>query len=237
MIRLIFVAIFLLLFFIASILLFLIEWIIGKFNMDLRDRSSLAIVQWALRTILFLSGTRVTVTGMDNIPKDKAVLYVGNHTSYFDIVVGYTLVQGLTGFVSKKEMEKFPFINQWMRFLHCLFLDRSNIREGLKTILEGVELVKSGISVWIFPEGTRSKTGEMLPFKEGSLKIAQKTGCPIIPIGFKNTADIFENHFPFIKKTHVYINIGSPINVGELSKDEKKFLGTYTQQKVAELIR
>lgn len=89
-----------------------------------------------------------------------------------------------------------------MKNLYCLFLDRDNMREGLKTILQAIDYVKNGISICIFPEGTRNNGEElsMLPFRDGALKIAEKTGCAIIPISMNNTADIFEAHFPRVKK-------------------------------------
>ena len=78
-----------------------------------------------------------------------------------------------------------------MKNLHCLFLDRKDIKQGLKTILEGIEKVKSGISICIFPEGTRNKVNDtFLPFHEGSFKIAEKSGCPIIPMSIYNSAAI-----------------------------------------------
>ena len=88
-----------------------------------------------------------------------------------------------TGYVAKREMLRYPLRNVWMYFLHCLFLDRSDLKKGLKTILEGVEKVKSGISICIFPEGTRNDTDQdFLPFHEGSFKIAEKATAPIVPI-------------------------------------------------------
>jgi 1-acyl-sn-glycerol-3-phosphate acyltransferase len=118
-----------------------------------------------------------------------------------------------------------------MRNLHCLFLDRQNIREGLKTILKGVELVKSGISVCIFPEGTRNKAADtFLPFHEGSLKIAEKGKVPIIPMTIVNSAGIFEDHFPKIKKATVVIEYGDPIYIDSLPKEERKNLGSRVQQ-------
>ena len=79
-------------------------------------------------------------------------------------------------------MLRYWLLRDWMKALYCLFLDRKDIKAGLKTILQGIEYIKRGISICIFPEGTRNRTDEMLPFKEGSMKIAEKTGCPIIPM-------------------------------------------------------
>lgn len=235
MIRFIFVASFVVLFLIFSIPLLIVEWIIGKFNMDVKSRSSLAIVNWAFRCVIALAGTKMTVIGEENIPKDTAVVYVGNHRSYFDIVLTYTRVPRLTGYIAKKEMLKIPLLSHWMKNLHCLFLDRKDIKAGLKTILEGIEKAKSGISICIFPEGTRNKVPHtFLPFHEGSFKIAEKSGCPIIPMTILNTGAIWEDHSPKVRKAHVVIEYGKPIYMNELEKEDRKFIGTYVQNIIKE---
>ena len=235
MIRLIFVLLFVFLFLILSMPLMLAEWIIGKCSPSLRDRSSLAIVNWAFRCVIFLSGTRVIVKGEENVPKDTAVLYVGNHRSYYDIILTYVRVPRPTGYVAKLEMLRYPLLNVWMHFLHCLFLDRNDLKKGLKTILKGVEKVKSGISICIFPEGTRNSTDQdFLPFHEGSFKIAEKAGAPIVPITMSGTNAIFEDHLPRIKKQSVIIEYGKPIHIQELDRETRKNLSGYVQKIMAE---
>lgn len=231
MIRFILVAGFVVLFLILSIPLMLIEWIIGKFNMDVKNRSSLAIVNWAFRVCLFLAGTKVTVVGEENVPTDQPVLYVANHRSFFDILITYIRVPRPTGYIAKGEMARVPLLNIWMRNLHCLFLDRSDIKKGLQTILSAVDKIKSGISICVFPEGTRNKTEEtFLPFHDGSFKVASRGKCLIVPMTLNNTSAIFEDHFPKIKKTHVILEYGTPINMEELDKEDKKRIGEYVQK-------
>lgn len=235
MLRLIIVATFVILFLICSIPLFFIEWLIGKWKPDVKSRSSLAIVNWAFRVVAFLSGTKVITVGEKNVPKDKAVLYVGNHRSFYDIILTYPKVPRPTGYVAKKEMLKVPLLSVWMKYLHCLFLDRDNIKEGLKTILQAIEMVKSGISVCIFPEGTRNKTADtFLPFHDGSFKIAEKSGAPIIPMTIVNSAAVFEDHFPKIKKATVVIEYGKPIYLNEMSREEKKMIGSTVKAVIEE---
>ena len=125
-----------------------------------------------------------------------------------------------------------------MRLLCCLFLDRKDPRAGMKTILQAIEYIKQGISIFIFPEGTRNKGEELtlLPFKEGSFKIATKTGCPIVPVSINNSAEIFENHMPRLKKTHVIIEYGTPIYPVELTREELKTLGVTCQQIIQDTI-
>lgn len=203
------------------------------------EEESTQMVRNIFEKLLKMAGVTVEVRGYENIPQDRPVLYVGNHRSYFDILVGYTTVPGLMGFVAKKEMEKIPLLSKWMLNVNCLFLDRNNIKEGLKTILAGIEKVRRGVSVWIFPEGTRNKNeqlSDLLPFKEGSLKIAEKSGCPVVPVAIKGTAEVFEKHIPLICPSHVVIEFGEPFIVKELDPENRKFVGAYTREKIAEML-
>lgn len=239
MIRFILVAATVVLFLIFSIPVMVFEWLIGRKNRDLRDVQSLAVIQWIFRMILRMAGVRITVKGRENIPADRAVLYVGNHRSYFDILAGYVTVPGLIGFVAKKEMERYPLLSTWMRYVNCLFLDRKNLKEGLKTILSGIDQVKRGVSVWIFPEGTRNgqeNPMDLLPFKEGSLKIAEKSGCPVVPVAMTGTAEIFEQHFPYIRPSQVTIEFGKPFVPRELEPDFKKFPGAYAEKQIKAML-
>ena len=213
---------------------------LGRKDHHRMEVESLAIVQKVFRGCLRIARTTVTVRGLENIPKDQAVLYVGNHRSYFDILVGYTTVPTLLGFVAKKEMRRYPLLAQWMENVNCLFLDRENPKEGLKTILQGIEYVKRGVSVWIFPEGTRNRNEDpldLLPFKEGSLKIAEKSGCPVVPVALTGTADVFERHLPFIYPAHVTIEFGKPFIVKELEPEQRKFAGAYTRSVIIAMLK
>ena len=235
MIRLILIAIFLFLFLVFTIPVMFVEWIIGKFNPSVKDRSCKAIVDWGFRCVIFIAGTKVIVRGKENIPTDTAVLYVGNHRSYFDVVLTLNSFPGTTGYVAKAEMRRYPLLNIWMKNIHCLFLNRDNIKEGMKTILEGIENVKNGISLVIFPEGTRNKTPDtFLPFHVGSFKIAEKGGVPIVPMTIVNSADVFEDHLPKVKKTTVVIEFEKPVIIGELDKETKKGLSDHVSNLISD---
>ena len=99
--------------------------------------------------------------------------------------------------------------------------------------------MKNGISIFIFPEGTRNKGEELsvLPFHDGSFKIAEKTGCPVIPVSINNSVQIFEAHFPIIRKTHVVLEYGEPIYPNTLDKEAKKQLGTYCHDLIEATIK
>ena len=239
MIRFILVILTAFLYLILSIPVLLVLLLIRKKKPEVCDKVSRSLIRWIFRVILFFSGTKITVKGQENIPKDRAVLYIGNHRSYFDIVMTYVRVPRTTGYISKVEFLKIPLLSNWMKNLHCLFLDRSDLKAGMKTFLAAIEEIKNGVSICIFPEGTRNNGEElsMLPFRDGALKIAEKTGCAIIPISMNNTADIFEAHFPRVKKVHVVIEYGKPIYPKELDKETRKHLGIYCHDLIQDTIK
>ena len=235
MIRSIFAVLFVAIFLILSLPIQGVLLIVGKFNPWAKKTVSLAIVSWAFNVVLFLSGVKRTVIGEENVPKDKAVLYVGNHRSIFDIVIAYPRVPRPTGFIAKKEILRVPLLNIWMIYMDCLFLDRSDIRKGMEMILTAIDKVKNGISIFIYPEGTRNKTDLPLgEFKKGSFKIAQKTDCPIVPVVINRSDEIFEKHLPFIKSTPVTIEYCKPIIMSELPKEDQKNIDQYVKKIVEE---
>ncbi len=231
MIRSVLVVLFVTVFLIVSLPIQGILWIVGKFNPWAKKRVSLSIVSWAFNVVIFLSGIKRTVIGEENVPKDTAVLYVGNHRSIFDVVLCYPRVPNPTGFISKKEILKVPLLNIWMIYMDCLFLDRSDMRKGLEMVLSAIDKVKNGISIFIYPEGTRNKTDKPLgEFHKGSFKIAQKSGCPIVPVVVNHSDEIFEQHLPFIKSTKVTIEYCKPIYISTLSKEDQRNIDNYVKE-------
>lgn len=199
--------------------------IIGKFSQSAKDKISHFMVTRTLKLFVFISGAEVEIRGFENIPKDQPVLFVGNHRSFFDIIISYSIHPPYMGFVAKKELKKIPLLAPWMHNMHCLFLDRSDPKEGIKMIQQGVENLKNGISMYIFPEGTRAhRDDEMKEFKAGSIKMAEKAKVPIIPVAINNTSAIWEDQTPKIRKAHVIIEYCEPIETANLDKEKKKTL-------------
>ncbi len=233
MVRLILVFLFIVLFLLISLPVQLILWLIGRIKPDIQDQVSLRIVTAGFRGILFLSGTKVTIRGEDKIPTGEGVLFVGNHRSYFDIVLLYANAKALTGFIAKKQTRMIPVFSIWMRFLHCLFLDRNDLQQGLATINKAIELVKRGVNIVIFPEGTRNKTDDiLLPFHRGSFRIAQKSGCRIVPVTLIHTDEIYEKHRPFIRRAAVTVIYGDPIDTSTMEPRARKLV----DERVREII-
>jgi len=204
-----------------------------------RDALVLSIVGGKLRQILKICKVELSVDGLDRIPEKEAVLFIGNHRSYFDIVVAYSILPRPTGFISKKEIAKIPNIELWMRELHCLFLDRENLKQNLQVIIEAIKQVKAGISMWIYPEGTRTRGESELDlgeFKAGSFKIAEKSGCKIVPVAMINTRRIMEEDFPRLHSAKVYVQFGKPIDLAELSEEDRKNIAEYTRERIREML-
>ena len=232
MIRFILVCIVVIGYLILSIPILLVEWIIGRFSPEKKDISSLRIIQAVFRFILKITGAKITVIGEENVPKDTPVLYIGNHRSYFDILLTYSRCPIRTGYIAKKEMEKIPLLSTWMRYLHCLFLDRKDIKQGLKTILTAVDKVKSGISICIFPEGTRSRGDQMRQFQSGGLRLATKSEVPVVPLVINGSYRVMEAHGFWIHPAKVYLTILPPVFVAEMSREEKKQFPIFLHDKI-----
>ena len=237
--RSLFVVLFLALFLILGLPYMGIEYLLSKKNPHASALRQLRAVQWAFRIVLRLAGVKATIIGEENVPTDEPVLYIGNHRSYFDVVLTYSRCPRETGYISKDTMKKVPLLGLYMTRLHCLFLDRENVRQGMKVILTAIDYIKDGISICIFPEGTRNKDRDpesLLPFKEGSFKIATKTGCKIVPMALIGTDDILENHFPWIRSRKVTLIYGKPIDPTLMSKAEQKQLGAHVQEVIHQMI-
>lgn len=240
MVRAFFGVLFVILYCIISLPLLIILTIVRKFKPLAAEMFMLRVVQGAFRILLFICGTKVTVIGQDNIPKDEAVLFVGNHQSFFDTIISYTHMKARCGYVAKDNLEHIPLLSWNMKFLFCLFLDRNDLKKGLEVIQKAIEYIKGGISVFIFPEGTRNDTGDdtaLADFHKGSFKVAQRTGCKIIPVSFNNTAAIFEGQFPRVVARRVVVEYGTPIAYGDLSKEEQRHIHEYFHDIILEMLK
>ncbi|MBM7614907.1 lysophospholipid acyltransferase family protein [Alkaliphilus hydrothermalis] len=173
--------------------------------------------KWA-KTMVSLTGGTVEVIGLENIPQDGAVLFASNHQGNFDIPLLLSSISKPIGFVAKVELERLPFINTWMKLLECVFIDRKDMRQSLRTISTATEILKSGQSMVIFPEGTRSKGKEMQPFKPGSLRLAQKAGTPVVPVTISGSYRLMEGNNNRIKPAHVKIIFAPPVDPQAIDK-------------------
>lgn len=176
---------------------------------------------WA-KTLVELTDTKVNIIGEDNIPKDEAVLFVSNHQGNFDIPILLGFINKPKAFVAKEELRKLPLLRTWMEYMNCIFLNRSNNRESIKAIKQGINNLKQGYSMVIFPEGTRSKDGNLGEFKPGALKLATKSKCRIVPVTINGSKNIMTKGSFIIKPAEVEVIISKPMEIEEgMDKDTK----------------
>jgi len=187
---------------------------------EVEEYKSKVVKDWASNVLNYV-GAKVNIVGKENIPKG-ACLYVANHQGFFDIPIVVETVGNSIGFIAKKELLKFKVLTYWMTQMHCIFIDRSNVRESIKAINEGIENLKNGHSMVIFPEGTRSKGPSIGEFKKGSLKLALKSGVPIVPIAIDGSYKLREgNEKSRIKPAEVKVTICKPIYTENLSREDQ----------------
>lgn len=240
MIRGILAILFVLIFLTVSLILIPIAYLIGLFDRHARDVYAQSLVAWGFRVIGVIVGAKVTEKGREKLPRGEAALYVANHRSIFDIVLLDARMPAPTAIVAKKEIKKYLVLSWWMILRNCKFLDRDDIKQNLKIILECIDDAKKGQTILIYPEGTRSKAEselDMGPFKEGSMKIALKSGVKVVPVAIHGTRELFEKHLPFIRPGKVTITYGDPIDPGTLDKEQQKHLGEICRERILEMLK
>lgn len=166
------------------------------------------------------SGAQIEVSGDENIPDDIPVVFMSNHQGDFDIAIFMSMIKKPKGYMSKIEMSKVPILRKWMEYMHCVFMERGNARKALEAINKGIDVLRSGHSLVIFPEGTRSKGTEMGKFKAGSLKLAIKAEVPIVPVTIDGSYRLMEANNGKIKPSKVRLIIHPMVETKGLSKEE-----------------
>jgi 1-acyl-sn-glycerol-3-phosphate acyltransferase len=180
-------------------------------NIAGRDACAHAIARrWAQKG-LAMNGSSIHVSGIENVPQTGGLLFVANHQSNFDIPILVGHVPRDKGFIAKLELLKVPSFGRWMKYIGCIFIDRTDARQSLDSINEAAERIKAGHSLVIFPEGTRSADGTVGTFKAGSLRLAMKSGVPIVPVTISGSKDIMPKGSSIIKSASVKVIISPPM--------------------------
>jgi len=171
------------------------------------------------RILIGLAGIRVEVRGMENIPRGVPVVLLSNHQGAFDIPALQAFLPLQFRWVAKKSLFKIPIIGWSMSLANYIPIERENPQEAMKSMEEASVRIKNGTSVLVFPEGTRSETGALLPFKRGAFMLATKSGAAIVPVAIKGTSAIMKKGGFLIRPSRVTIAVGKPILPQE--SDEK----------------
>jgi len=199
---------------------------------DHRGNLQLLLGRLWSRIILLITGVRVNVKGLENLKPDLPCIFAANHQSLYDIPVLMGNLPVQFRFIAKESLFKIPVFGWSMRLMKFISLDRGSREDALKRIREAIQRIKCGTSVLIFPEGTRSPDGKLLPFRKGAFLLANKTRSPIIPIVVKGTKDILPKGKLSLRSGSVELTICPPIFPDDYKESGKDALSERVHQEL-----
>jgi len=175
---------------------------------------------WA-HDILKAAGTPVIAEGLDRIPRDQPIMYVSNHSSMFDIWALFATLPGSVRFVAKRELFRIPLLGPAMRAAGHIPIDRTARKSAFAAYDEATRLIQLGISPVVFAEGTRSPTGELLPFKNAPFGLAIAAQVPIVPLYVHNTFEILPKGARRLRPRPIRLLVGTPIQTAGLTLEDR----------------
>lgn len=189
--------------------------------------------------LLRLIDLRYRVVGQEHLALEPGRPYIvmTNHASHYDIPVSFMAIPGSMRMLAKKELYAIPLFGTAMRAAEFLEVDRRNQEQARKDLLKAREKMESGIMLWIAPEGTRSRTGELMPFKKGGFHLALQTGATIIPVGIRGILSVLPPDSTDINlHQDVEVHIGAPIDASVYGVDQRQELVARVEASLRELI-
>lgn len=172
-------------------------------------------VFWS-RSIIRLLLVPITVTGQENIRKGQSYVFVSNHQSFLDVFAIYGWLPANFKWLMKKELRRIPFVGFACKVAGHIFVDRANPVAALRSIKEIEAELQNGVSTVIFPEGTRTKTGEMGRFKRGAFQVALDLHLPVVPISLTGFYEAMPRDTYYVRsRAHLRMHIGKPIDLSD----------------------
>ncbi len=189
---------------------------------------------WA-RSALWAAGIKYRVVGLEHLPKDRPVVIASNHQSWFDIFLLAAVLPISVRFVAKKELKRVPLLGRAMRQAGHIYIDRQDRRAAFEAYQEAARVIRSGLSAVVFPEGTRSRTGELLPFKKGPFVLAIAAQVPIVPAYCAGTFDLLPKGSFRLRPRPVALLFGPPIETMGMSYEDRERLMQLTRNAIEQL--
>ena len=181
---------------------------------------------------LWLCGIRFKVAGAEHLPLDRAAVYCSNHESNVDPPILFTALHPRMHILYKHEIDQIPVLARAFRMGGFIPIDRRNKESAMRSIEKGAASIRSGNSFLIFPEGTRSRTKEMLPFKKGGFVMAIKAGAPIVPVAISGGRDAMQRGSKVIKPVTISIRVGQPIETADVDLDDRDELIARVRERI-----
>ncbi len=176
------------------------------------------------RDLLAAAGTKVRAEGLERIPRDQPVVYASNHSSMFDIWALAATLPGSVRFVAKEELTRVPLLGPGMLAAGHISIDRGRKKQAFEAYARAAQTIRSGFSAVVFPEGTRSRTGELLPFKNAPFGLAIAAQVPLVPVYVHNTFEILPKGGFRLHPRPILIRIGEPIPTEGLTPQDRERL-------------
>jgi len=189
-----------------------------------------------VRLGLALSGIRYRVIGAEHLSNDRAIVYCANHQSNIDPPVLFTGLHAQMHILYKSELNAVPVLGRVFRLGGFIPVDRGNREAALRSIEAGAASLRAGNSFLIFPEGTRSRTEEMLPFKKGGFVMALRAGAPVVPVAVSGGRAAMRKGSWFIRPALVTVRIGEPIETAGMQMSERDALIAQVRGRIEELL-
>jgi len=193
-----------------------------------------AAKRWA-RNALWSAGIPYRVVGLERVPLGRPLVIASNHQSWFDIFLLAAVLPGSLRFVAKKELARIPLMGRAMRQAGHVFLDRQNRQQAFGAYEEAAAAIRAGISAVVFPEGTRSRTGNLLPFKKGPFVLAIAARVPLVPVYSAGTFTLMPKGSWRIKPHPIALLFGAPIDTAGMTYDDRERLMMETRRAIEAL--
>jgi 1-acyl-sn-glycerol-3-phosphate acyltransferase len=186
---------------------------------------------WA-KSILWVAGIKVNTKGIEKLDPDKPFVFMCNHQSNFDILVLFSALPAQFRWIAKSELFRIPLFGQAMRGAGYISIERKDRKKAIQSLRQAAERIRSGVSVMIFPEGTRSPDGYIGEFKKGGFILAYDAGVPVIPVVLNGTWSIMSKNSLHIKPGNVTLSVLPAVNVSDYGKAEKSKLMDDVREKI-----
>ena len=183
-----------------------------------------------------LAGMRFKVAGRENVPQGRAAVFCANHQSNVDPPVLFDAVHPMMHILYKAEIEKIPVLARAFRYGGFIPVDRRNKEAAMRSIEAGAQSIRAGNSFLIFPEGTRSRTADMLPFKKGGFIMAIKAQAPVVPVAVQGGRDSMRKGSWIVRPVTVSIRIGEPIETAGVRLEDRNAIIEKTRARITALL-
>lgn len=209
-----------------------VKYLEKRGRLEERDKFANRFSMSLAKGLFFLTGSSIIVKGSENIPDGHPVLFVSNHQSHMDSAIIHGFVKLPKGFIADKEVKNIPILRTWLKYMKCIFINRNDVRQNIRSMEEGVKILREGHSMVIYPEGRLDEGKRLGEFKKGCVKLAMKAGVPILPITMINSYRIMSRDGSKISSAAVQCIISQPIQISSLENDDESIL----TQKIRDII-